>query len=128
VIGDVHAALRSTRGAAVAIVAVDADRRLATFCGLGNIGAVVISADGSRHSMVSQNGTAGHRASRIQEFSYPLSARAMIVMFSDGLASHWDLAAYPGLLTRQPSIIAGVLYRDFSRGRDDLTVVVVKPR
>lgn len=128
VIGDVHAALRSTRGAAVAMVAVDTDRRLATFCGLGNISAVVFSADGSRHGMVSQNGTAGHIATRIHEFSYPLSARAMIVMFSDGLASHWDLAAYPGLLTRQPSIIAGVLYRDFSRGRDDLTVVVVKPR
>jgi anti-sigma regulatory factor (Ser/Thr protein kinase) len=128
VIGDVHAALRSTRGAAVAMVAVDTDRRLATFCGLGNTGAVVVSADGSRHGMVSQNGTAGHRATRIHEFSYPLPARSMIVMFSDGLASHWDLAAYPGLSTRHPSIIAGVLYRDLSRRRDDVTVVVVKPR
>ena len=128
VIGDVHAALRSTRGAAVAMVAVDTDRRLVTFCGLGNTGAVVISADGSRHGMVSQNGTAGHRATRIQEFSYPLPARSMIVMFSDGLASHWDLGAYPGLSTHHPSIIAGVLYRDVSRRRDDVTVVVVKPR
>jgi anti-sigma regulatory factor (Ser/Thr protein kinase) len=128
VIGDVHAALRSTRGAAVAMVAVDTDRRVATFCGLGNVGAVVVSADGSRHGMVSQNGTAGHRATRIHEFTYALPARSMIVMFSDGLASHWDLAAYPGLLTRHPSIIAGVLYRDASRRRDDVTVVVVKPR
>src|SRR4051812_10412395 len=75
VIGDVHAALRSTRGAAVAMVAVDTARAVAHFCGLGNIGALVISADGSRHGMVSQNGTAGHVASRIHEFSYAVPSR-----------------------------------------------------
>jgi len=129
VIADVHAALRSTRGAAVATVAVDTDRGVANYCGVGNIGAVLISAtNGSRHSMVSQNGTAGHMATRIHEFSYPLPARSMIVMSSDGLTSHWDLGRYPGLSTRHPSIIAGVLYRDFSRRRDDVTVVVAKPR
>jgi len=128
VISDVHAALRSTRGAAVATVAVDTDRGVAIFCGVGNVSGVVFSADGSRHGMVSQNGTAGHVASRIHEFSYPLDARAMLVLFSDGLTSHWDLAPYPGLSTRHPSIIAAVLYRDFSRRRDDVSVVVAKPR
>jgi len=128
VIGDVHAALRSTRGAAVAMVAVDTARSVAHFCGLGNIGALVISSDGSRHGMVSQNGTAGHVASRIHEFSYPVPSGSMIVMFSDGLTSHWDVAPYPGLTPRHPSIIAGVLYRDFNRRRDDVTVVVAKRR
>ena len=128
VIADVHAALRSTRGAAVATVAVDTDRGVANFCGVGNISGVLISPTGSRHAMVSQNGTAGHVASRIHEFSYPFSSRAMIVMFSDGLGTQWDLAAYPGVSTRHPSIIAGILYRDFSRRRDDVSVVVAKPR
>ena len=31
----------------------------------------------------------------------------------------------PGLPRRHPSLIAGVLYRDFTRGRDDVTVLVV---
>jgi hypothetical protein len=128
VISDVHAALRSTRGAAVATVAVDTNRGLAVFCGVGNVSGVVFSANGTRHGMVSQNGTAGHVASRIHEFSYPLGAKAMIILFSDGLASQWDLTAYPGLATRHPSIIAGVLYRDFSRRRDDVSVVVAKQR
>jgi anti-sigma regulatory factor (Ser/Thr protein kinase) len=128
VISDVHAALRSTRGAAVATVSVDSDRGIAIFCGVGNIGGIVYSPDGVRHGMVSQNGTAGHVASRVQEFTYPLAAKSMIVLFSDGLTSHWDLAAYPGLSTRHPSIVAGVLYRDFSRRRDDVSVVVAKPR
>jgi anti-sigma regulatory factor (Ser/Thr protein kinase) len=128
VIGDVHAALRATRGAAVAMIAVDTEREVARFCGLGNVGTVMIGADGSRHGMISQNGTAGHVASRINEFSYPFRSESMLVMFSDGLVSHWDLAAYPGLITRHPSVIAGVLYRDFSRRRDDVTVVVAKRR
>ena len=78
--------------------------------------------------MVSHNGTAGHSAGRIQEFTYPVPPQATIVMFSDGLGSHWDLAAYPGLAQRSPALIAGVLYRDFSRRRDDVTVVVARER
>jgi anti-sigma regulatory factor (Ser/Thr protein kinase) len=128
VIADVHGALRSTRGAAVATVAVDTSRGVAIFCGVGNVGGVVFSGNGARHGMVSQNGTAGHMATRIHEFSYPLGAKPMIVLFSDGLTSRWDFAPYPGLSTRHPSIIAAALYRDFSRRRDDVSVVVAKSR
>jgi len=46
------------------------------------------------------------------------------VIHSDGLGTHWDLGRYPGLAQREPSLIAGVLYRDFARRRDDVTVVV----
>ena len=35
--------------------------------------------------MVSHNGTAGHSASRVQEFEYVLACRGMIIMHSDGL-------------------------------------------
>jgi anti-sigma regulatory factor (Ser/Thr protein kinase) len=129
VITEVHAALRPTRGAAVAIAEVDTDRGVVNYCGVGNIGAVVLSAHGGeRHGMVSHNGTAGHVAPRIHEFTYPVPPQSTIVMFSDGLSSHWTLSAYPGLTTRHPSVIAGVLYRDFSKRRDDVTIVVAKSR
>ena len=125
---DVHAALRPTRGAAVAALSVDLERRTATYAGLGNIGGVVLHPTGARHSMVSHNGTAGATAARIQEFHYPVPSGAIVVMFSDGLATQWDLGAYPGLQQRSASVIAGVLYRDFSRRRDDVTVVVARER
>ena len=128
VITEVHAALRPTRGAAVAMVEVDTGRGVANYCGLGNIGAAILTPDGNRRGMISQNGTAGHVAARIHEFSYPVPPPSTIVMFSDGLVSHWSLAAYPGLGSRHPSVIAGVLYRDFSRRRDDVTIVVAKSR
>ena len=128
VITEVHAALRPTRGAAVAMVEVDTARGVANYCGLGNIGAAILSPPNTRHGLISQNGTAGHVATRIHEFSYPVPPQSTLVMYSDGLSSHWNLASYSGLSTRHPSVIAGVLYRDFSRRRDDVTVVVAKPR
>jgi len=128
VITEVHAALRPTRGAAVAMVEVDTARGVANSCGVGNIGAAILSGPATRHGLISQNGTAGHVATRIHEFSYPVPPQATLVMYSDGLTSHWSLAPYSGLSTRHPSVIAAVLYRDFSRRRDDVTVVVAKSR
>ncbi len=125
VIEAIHAALRPTRGAAVAVAALDPRRRVVTYAGLGNIGGAVLG-DGLARHMVSQNGTAGHEARRFDEFVYPWPEGAQVVMHSDGLGSHWNLGRYPGLLQRGPSLVAGVLYRDFRRRRDDVTVVVAR--
>jgi len=48
----------------------------------------------------------------------------VLIQHTDGLGTHWDVDRYPGLLGRSPSLIAAVLYRDFNRGRDDVTVLV----
>ena len=50
----------------------------------------------------------------------------MLVLHSDGLSAHWSLADYPGLAQKDPALIAGVLFRDHQRLRDDSTVVVAK--
>jgi hypothetical protein len=76
--------------------------------------------------MVSHNGTAGHTARRIQEFSWPLETGSVILMHSDGLSSQWDLAPYAGIFSRHPSLLADVLCRDFSRGHNDVTVIVLR--
>lgn len=125
---DVHSALRATRGAAIGVTVYDLERGIAAYSGLGNISGTILLAGGGRHNLVSHNGTAGHSAGRIQEFTYPMPRGAVLVLYSDGLQTHWDLTQYPGLLTRSASLIAGALYRDFSRRRDDTTVVVVKER
>lgn len=120
-----HDALRATRGAALAVAEIDWPRQALRYCGVGNISATIIAGDNLRH-LVSYNGTAGHEARKIVEFTYPWSANALLIMHSDGLMTRWNLQAYPGLIQRHPSLIAGVLYRDFVRGRDDVTVVAVK--
>lgn len=121
----IHAALRSTRGGAGAIADVDLRQRQVRFAGVGNIGAVVMDGEAARFLM-SHNGTLGHAVRRIDEVAAAWPARGALLMYSDGLATPRDLGAYPGLLERHPSLVAGVLWRDLARGRDDVTVVVAK--
>jgi len=121
----VHGSLRATRGAAVAVARVDRADSIVTYAGLGNIAGLVVGA-GKPLMMISHNGTAGYHSPRLQEFSYSLPPDALIVMHSDGLHNGWNLDEYPGIRRRHPSIIAGVLYRDASRNRDDACIVVAR--
>jgi anti-sigma regulatory factor (Ser/Thr protein kinase) len=124
-LAEIHSGLRSTRGAAAVIAEVDRSRRLLRFAGIGNISAQIATEGASRH-LVSHHGTAGHHAPRIQEFQYPWSAESSLILHTDGLGSRWTLKDYPGLMRRHPGLIAGVLYRDLRRGRDDASIVVLR--
>ena len=118
-----HAGLRATRGAALAVARFDAERHKVVYAGIGNISGVIV-ANGSVRRMVSHNGTAGHQARKIQAFDYPFEG-GLVIMHSDGLSANWTLDSYPGLANAHPTLIAGVLYRDFRRERDDATILVV---
>lgn len=120
-----HDALRSTRGAAAAVAEIDRETRQVRYAGVGNIAGAIFTGAASQ-SMVSHNGTVGYQLHKIQEFIYPFPAGALLIMNSDGLTSQWRLDPYPGLAGRHPALIAGVLYRDFKRGRDDVTVLVAR--
>jgi|SRR5829696_700313 len=121
----IHAALRSTRGAAVAVAEIAPSQETVRFAGVGNISGVVLSTESSRH-MVSHNGTAGHAVRKIQEFTYPWPAGALLILHSDGLVTHLRPERYPGLIKHHPDLIAATFYRDYARGHDDATVVVVR--
>jgi anti-sigma regulatory factor (Ser/Thr protein kinase) len=122
----VHQALRSSRGAAVAVARIDRVRGKLTFCGVGNVSAQIHAGSRAGQHLVSVNGTAGHQTQRIREFSYPWPRNGMLVLHSDGLTTATGIEAQPAVALRDPSLIAGVLYRDFSRGQDDATVVVAR--
>jgi anti-sigma regulatory factor (Ser/Thr protein kinase) len=119
----VHDGLRATRGAALSLLQIDAVAGVARFAGVGNVGGLICQ-NGTERRAVSLNGTLGHSARTFRDFSYPWLVGSAFVMFTDGLISHWSLTDYPGLLHHDPALAAAVLYRDYSRGRDDVTVVV----
>ncbi|HVV45343.1 MAG TPA: ATP-binding SpoIIE family protein phosphatase [Bryobacteraceae bacterium] len=121
-----HLALRSTRGAALAVARIDRYRERVTFSGIGNISAHIYSGIAEGQHLVSVHGTAGFQTAKIREFEYPWPDRGMLLMYSDGLATHTSPSGYPGLALRDPALIAGVLYRDFARGNDDATVVAAR--
>ncbi|MGB7917732.1 MAG: SpoIIE family protein phosphatase, partial [Rhodomicrobium sp.] len=123
IVAAINAGLKKTRGAAVSIARLDYERGVATYAGIGNIAGAIFAEDSVRR-MVSLNGTAGLAVRHIQAFDYPLPKGARVGLVSDGIVSGWSILKYPGLLRASPALAAGVIFRDFERGRDDATVFV----
>lgn len=120
-----HLALRATRGAAASAAELTNGADSVVFVGVGNVAGIVVS-DLETRRMVSHNGTLGHALKAARPFVYPTAGETLVILASDGLGTGWSLDAYPGLKRRHPSLIAAVLYRDFDRGRDDVTVLVAR--
>ena len=125
-LGSIHVAIKGTRGAAVAVASIDHDRREIRFAGVGNIAGTVFSGEGQRRGLMSHNGTVGGNMHKTQELTLPWPEGALLVLHSDGLATQWRLEN--PLKSKAPGVIAGVLYRNFGRARDDVSVVVARDR
>jgi anti-sigma regulatory factor (Ser/Thr protein kinase) len=123
ILGEVHSALAKTRGAAVSVAEIWHEKQILNYAGAGNIVAAISFGAKSR-SLVSMNGTVGHSVGRLQQFSYPWETGSTLIMHSDGLGTRWSVEQYKGLASRHPALLAGVLFRDFCRKRDDATIVV----
>jgi anti-sigma regulatory factor (Ser/Thr protein kinase) len=119
----IHERLRRTRGAAIFMLS-SSDEKI-EFAGAGNIRAVVLNQENTK-TLISQNGTAGVQIGTIKPLEEPWDGEGYVILHSDGIHSRWDLATYPGLYGRHPSLIAAVINRDCSRNTDDSTVVVIR--
>lgn len=121
---DIHRAMTGTRGGAVAVAQYDGHADRLHFLGIGNIGASLIGPEKTR-GLASHPGIVGGQFRRAQPFDYAQVNGHLLIMYSDGLQSRWNLQDYPGLAQRHPAVIAAILHRDFCRGRDDVTVLVI---
>jgi anti-sigma regulatory factor (Ser/Thr protein kinase) len=117
-----NALMSRTRGGAGACALVHEGR--VSYAGIGNISGVLVS-PGKSQGLVSHNGTLGMGNRRAQQFEYACEPGALLVMHSDGVSARWNVRDRADLLACHPAVIAGVIYRDHGRGRDDATVVVV---
>jgi anti-sigma regulatory factor (Ser/Thr protein kinase) len=121
----IHANLRTTRGAAAIVIQIDWDQRQLLAAGIGNIVAAIVEGNTAKR-IPSYNGIVGHATPRIRELSYAITPAAAVVFHSDGLSTAWQPERYPGLMQHPCATIAGVLYRDCKRGRDDSMVVALR--
>ena len=120
-----HAALRGTRGAAVALLQADATDGTIRSAGAGNVLARVLSGTSDK-SVITQHGTVGLQMRRIEEASAPWPEHALLVVHSDGIEARWDAALLAPVLGRDPALAAALLVQHHCRGRDDATVVVLR--
>ena len=127
IVRGLHQQLRGTRGGVLGLARLDYAARTLSYCGVGNIDARVLRAPVSTRPF-SHAGTLGATLPRVEVQTFPWFPGALLVLASDGISTKWDLAQYPGLAERRPSIIAATLLRDFVRAEDDATVAVMQWR
>ena len=126
-LADSHRRLRSTRGAAIAMMQVDASADIVRTSGAGNVVGRLVSGTTDR-TLLTQHGTAGVTIRSPDETSTPWPPHAMLVVFSDGIATRWQPETLRPVLGRDPALAAALLVRDHCRGRDDATVAVLRRR
>ncbi|MGE7139285.1 ATP-binding protein [Luteibacter sp. NPDC031894] len=119
-----HAAMNGTRGGAVAVAQFDGASGSLRYTGIGNIAGSLATLEGSR-GLASHPGIVGVQARRAQPFDFPDAKGKLMLMYSDGLISRWNLRDYPGVASRHPAVVTALLHRDFNRGRDDVTIVAM---
>lgn len=117
--------MRHSRGGAVSIARYNSNSNKWHAAGIGNVSMTMISPEASRSALV-QSGIVGAGIGRIscQDYDWPLDS--VFIIYSDGIKSRLGFDDYPGILSHDPSVIAALIHRDFNRGRDDASVVVVK--
>jgi hypothetical protein len=128
ILNALHQNLRGTRGAVAAVAETDWDKRELRWAGAGNIAGSLVPVEGKASSLVSYSGTVGQNVTRFQEFTHGWPDEGLFISHSDGLSRRWELESYPGLTRKDPSLIAGVLYRDFASRLDDVVVFVGRER
>jgi anti-sigma regulatory factor (Ser/Thr protein kinase) len=120
-----HEALRTTRGAVMAVAAIDHAAGRLCFAGVGNIAAAIYTPEETRH-LLSVEGVVGYQSRTLKMEEQGWNDGCTLILSSDGVSTRWNPARYPGLLDRHPALIASVIHRDFARDSDDATLLVAK--
>jgi hypothetical protein len=124
ILAHAHERLRATRGAAAVLLHLRPGE--VVHAGVGNVSVALVGE--RRRSLVSSNGTVGLVFPRVTAVETPLLADDVVVVHTDGLSARWMREEQVGLWRRHPAVVAGALFRDHRRERDDATVVVIGPR
>jgi serine/threonine protein phosphatase PrpC len=116
---------RATRGVVMGLARFDWRTGTLTFASVGNVEARVF---GSPEPMnfVFPRGILGLKAPPPVVTQHRWELSNVMVLYSDGLITHWRWSDFPHLAEATATVAAQELLRTFARETDDATVVVVK--
>lgn len=121
-----HEAVRRTRGLVGSVGIFDIKSQQWKLCGVGNISARVYTGIMYKN-YISYNGTIGLNIPNSMRSSViEAEKNQSLIMCSDGLRTRWDLTRYPAILRYDSMVLAAALYKDFSRGTDDSSILIAK--
>lgn len=122
-------ACQATRGVVMALARFDVRPPLAvaqfTFASLGNIEARLCGSSQPANFMV-RRGVIGLHAPRPVITEHHWEPGNVLILHSDGVATHWRWENFAHLARASATVIARQLLRTLARDNDDATVVVVK--
>lgn len=125
-IRQIHDRVRKTRGLVATLACLDPRAAQWTICGVGNVFTRVYSGITSKIYM-GYNGALGLTIPNTMKASvFEAEKNQLLIMCSDGIRTRWELVKYPSIQRYDSVILAAALYKDFSRGTDDSSVLVAK--
>lgn len=122
--GAAHAC-SATRGVVMALARFDWALARLTFASVGNVEARVFRSPAPMDFLV-QRGVIGLGAPTPRVTEHPWKPDNVMVLHSDGLATHWKWEDYPDLPMEPATAIARRLLGALARDDDDATVLVVR--
>jgi len=126
IIGDIHRHVKDTRGLVATVAVYDITHKVWKICGVGNISTRLCNAITSK-THVPYNGILGlNISSRIDSQVIENETGSYLVLCSDGISTRWETSRHTSVFKYDLSILSAVIYRDYARHSDDMSVVVVK--
>lgn len=116
-----HDALKATRGAVLSLAMLDSLRNSVTWVGIGNVEGMLLHPEGKYELLPLRGGIVGCRMPSIQAFETPFSADDLLLMYSDGIASHLLDRIY---VDRRPAQMVERIISNHAKNTDDAVVLV----
>jgi serine phosphatase RsbU (regulator of sigma subunit) len=123
-LSQLHQAYRGSRGAAVGLCVIDAASARLRFAGIGNT--VIRRFGDSESRLVSRDGIVGGTMRTPVEETLGLAAGDVVMMYTDGVRSHFDPSACARLRTDTPHAMAANVIHRFGKPHDDASCVVLR--
>lgn len=124
-IRQMHEKVRRTRGLVGTVASLNKISNEWRICGVGNILTRMYTGI-SYKNYLPYNGTIGLNLPASMNASIiPCERNQHLIMCSDGLQTRWDLSKYPSILKYDTIMLAAAIYKDFNRGNDDSSILIV---
>jgi anti-sigma regulatory factor (Ser/Thr protein kinase)/serine/threonine protein phosphatase PrpC len=126
ILNDIHKHVKDTRGLVATVAIYDFANKTWKICGVGNISTRLCNALTSK-THVPFNGILGVNISgRIQSQTIRNEPGDYMILCSDGISTRWETGKHASVFKYDLSILAAVIYKDYGRQSDDMSVIVVK--
>ncbi|RAV98707.1 anti-sigma regulatory factor [Pseudochryseolinea flava] len=126
IIRGIHENVRRTRGLVATVANCNLETKTFSICGVGNILTRLYHGIVYRNHMP-YNGTVGlNIPTSMKASEYKLEKNQSLIMSSDGIKTRWDINKYPAVHRFDPFVLATSIYKDFTRGNDDSSILIAK--